>query len=232
MLDQNTDRMWYVIGAVIIGAAIILILNGTAPELFASVGETFKAKTEEVTGSVDKLTMTDGAMPNPYAKEARDLFQASPWDYDDFNYDGNTLLGFSDTGWDQYNAGERSIAIPDKNPDTGELITVVGRSAFSTTNFTGDFKAPLIQTIENLAFHGEGLIDGNMTGTFYAPNVEYIGANAFDNHALSGEFNAPKVTYIGSNAFQNAQFTGTPHMPKIKEVGYAAFEYSSFDVEG
>lgn len=76
MLDQNTDRMWYVIGAVIIGAAIILILNGTAPKLFASVADTFKAKTEDVTNVVDDIgnsaeskppgeenQLTDGAVP-------------------------------------------------------------------------------------------------------------------------------------------------------------------------
>lgn len=57
MLDQNTDRMWYVIGAVILGAAIILILNGTAPELFASVGDTFSTKTEEVTQIVDHMAV-------------------------------------------------------------------------------------------------------------------------------------------------------------------------------
>ncbi len=27
MLDQNTDRMWYVIGAIVIGAAIIFAAN-------------------------------------------------------------------------------------------------------------------------------------------------------------------------------------------------------------
>lgn len=63
MLDQNTDRMWYVIGAVIIGAAIILIINGTAPKLFASVAETFEEKTEEVTEGVEELTLTDGIGP-------------------------------------------------------------------------------------------------------------------------------------------------------------------------
>ena len=41
MLDQNTDRMWFVIGAVIVGAAIIFIANGTLPTLFASVKDTF-----------------------------------------------------------------------------------------------------------------------------------------------------------------------------------------------
>ena len=29
MLDQNTDRMWYVIGAVLVGAAIVLIIHGS-----------------------------------------------------------------------------------------------------------------------------------------------------------------------------------------------------------
>ncbi|MGH2082522.1 hypothetical protein [Aerococcus urinaeequi] len=41
MLDQNTDRMWFVIGAVIVGAAIIFIANGTMPQIFASVTDEF-----------------------------------------------------------------------------------------------------------------------------------------------------------------------------------------------
>lgn len=55
MLDQNTDRMWYVIGAVIIGAAIILILNGTVPQIFASVADTFEDKTEDVSGVISTI---------------------------------------------------------------------------------------------------------------------------------------------------------------------------------
>ena len=41
MLDQNTDRMWYVIGAVLIGAAIIFGANAMYPSAFASVGTMF-----------------------------------------------------------------------------------------------------------------------------------------------------------------------------------------------
>ena len=41
MLDQNTDRMWYVIGAVLIGAAIIFGMNTLMPEAFASVSDSF-----------------------------------------------------------------------------------------------------------------------------------------------------------------------------------------------
>lgn len=59
MLDQNTDRMWYVIGAVIVGAAIIFIMNGTAPELFASVTESFKGSSEDGTALIDEMSHRD-----------------------------------------------------------------------------------------------------------------------------------------------------------------------------
>lgn len=49
MLDQNTDRMWYVIGAVLIGAAIIFGMNTFMPSAFASVTNTF----DEVLGEVN-----------------------------------------------------------------------------------------------------------------------------------------------------------------------------------
>lgn len=41
MLDQNTDRMWYVIGAVLIGAALILGANTLFPGLMSSVSTSF-----------------------------------------------------------------------------------------------------------------------------------------------------------------------------------------------
>lgn len=55
MLDNNTDRMWYVIGAVIVGAALILVMNLSMPELFAAVGETFEEKTEDVLAVVEGI---------------------------------------------------------------------------------------------------------------------------------------------------------------------------------
>lgn len=53
MLDQNTDRLWYVIGAVLIGAAILLLVNGTAPELFASATDTMSNIVDDVTYHID-----------------------------------------------------------------------------------------------------------------------------------------------------------------------------------
>lgn len=57
MLDQNTDRMWYVIGALVVGAGIILLANKTIPQLFASVADTFKEKTDEVTTVMDDMEL-------------------------------------------------------------------------------------------------------------------------------------------------------------------------------
>lgn len=42
MLDQNTDRMWFVIGALVVGAGIILLANNMVPELFAKVTGSMK----------------------------------------------------------------------------------------------------------------------------------------------------------------------------------------------
>lgn len=53
MLDQNTDRMWYVIGAVIVGAAIIFLVNSSFPQLFASVGTTFERAAEDAMDVID-----------------------------------------------------------------------------------------------------------------------------------------------------------------------------------
>ena len=49
MLDQNTDRMWYVIGAVLIGAAIIFGMNTLMPNAFASVSGMFEDMTDNGT---------------------------------------------------------------------------------------------------------------------------------------------------------------------------------------
>ena len=41
MLDQNTDRMWFVIGALVVGAGIILLANKLFPTMFETITTTF-----------------------------------------------------------------------------------------------------------------------------------------------------------------------------------------------
>ena len=60
MLDQNTDRMWFVIGAVIVGAAIIFIANGTLPTLFASVSDSFEESAHKGTELIGEIHPMSG----------------------------------------------------------------------------------------------------------------------------------------------------------------------------
>ena len=55
MLDQNTDRMWYVIGALVVGAGIILLANKAMPEMFASVMDSFENVADESIGSIENI---------------------------------------------------------------------------------------------------------------------------------------------------------------------------------
>lgn len=57
MLDQNTDRMWYVIGAVVIGAGIIFLANGMfADTVFPAIKGFMEGLIGTATENVDKIT--------------------------------------------------------------------------------------------------------------------------------------------------------------------------------
>lgn len=54
MLDQNTDRMWYVIGALVVGAGIILLANKMLPEVFANTGKSFENIVGNTSAAIDE----------------------------------------------------------------------------------------------------------------------------------------------------------------------------------
>lgn len=60
MLDQNTDRMWFVIGALVVGAGIILLANKAMPEIFASVASSFEEVSDNATSSISDIKVLDG----------------------------------------------------------------------------------------------------------------------------------------------------------------------------
>lgn len=53
MLDQNTDRMWFVIGALVVGAGIILITNKLFPQMFSQVVNAFEKPLSSVDDALD-----------------------------------------------------------------------------------------------------------------------------------------------------------------------------------
>lgn len=59
MLDQNTDRMWFVIGALVVGAGIILLANKALPEIFANVTKSFETVTDNAIKDAAKLASAE-----------------------------------------------------------------------------------------------------------------------------------------------------------------------------
>ena len=59
MLDQNTDRMWYVIGAVLIGAAIILAANSLFPGMFENITNSFSELLGNATDKIGDAGFTE-----------------------------------------------------------------------------------------------------------------------------------------------------------------------------
>lgn len=63
MLDQNTDRMWFVIGAVLIGAGLIAAANILFPSLFADITKSFTDMLTKATGGLDKIEFNPNVTP-------------------------------------------------------------------------------------------------------------------------------------------------------------------------
>lgn len=57
MLDQNTDRMWFVIGALVVGAGIILLANSLFPQMFKNITNTFNGVVTSGTTEVGKISV-------------------------------------------------------------------------------------------------------------------------------------------------------------------------------
>jgi len=57
MLDQNTDRMWFVIGALVVGAGIILLASSLFPQMFKNITNTFNGVVTSGTTEVGKISV-------------------------------------------------------------------------------------------------------------------------------------------------------------------------------
>lgn len=114
MLDQNTDRMWYVIGAVLVGASIILLANKTMPQLFASVAGSFENLTNQTTDVIGEMHVNvNNLLANGYESVSNSDYMMKVYNFADTDItDGEwmrvTLKGElhpDKTGFALYNSG-------------------------------------------------------------------------------------------------------------------------------
>lgn len=199
MLDQNTDRMWFVIGALVVGAGIILLANKTMPEVFASVADSFEKATGKATDVVDDFDVF-GATPT--RSEFNGFTFYFPEDSGTWEYSGISQLS---SDYEYF-----SLAFPHKaatNPNAEVYIEDVFEKA--NTEYTVTYNAHR---------HGFGPIDyelyvGNTyVGTFNAGTVEktYSFTVTSPDNLEDGNHLSIRSTYdIGSNAFWLSQLSIT-----------------------
>lgn len=147
MLDQNTDRMWFVIGALVIGAGIILLINNTFPALFASTAKTFKGVTDPATDEIEK-----GLIVNPNL-----LKNTSPnWKHYTGGFNAKVV-----SGW---------VSLEEHNIRPGDQLTFSFDYDFGENYFKPRFmysNQPMETNDENeINFYGATLLTGSGHYTF------------------------------------------------------------------
>ncbi len=102
--------------------------------------------------------------------------QGSGWSYDDFEYDGTKVIGWSAKG-NLTKLTNKKLVVPNVNPETEALITEIGDLAFKSVPAEGIKSVELPETIE------------------------VIGTKAFAGNNLSKVTIPAKVTSIAKDAF-------------------------------
>ena len=126
------------------------------------------------------------------------------WTTEDFTYEGDTLLGFSEEGQEKLK-DHRFISFPELTP-SGQKLRRIGRAAFSK-----EFNDDKISIL----------------GIKLPESVEEIGATAFRNHGIK-DLDLSQVKVLGSGTFASNRDLETLTLSKdLKEIPNGCFSFSN-----
>lgn len=209
MLDQNTDRMWFVIGALVVGGGIILIANKTVPDAFANVLDRFEQVSDE---GVKVMTLF-----TPEVDENGDT-NAIFFKWDTVQAGGQDAVAI--TGYRYF--GPTEIAIPEKID--GKPVVSISNGAFSETQITKIQMPSTITFIDNNAFKASPI-----ESVTFSNNITEIGDNAFQYTNLK-EITLPnKLTTIGRQSFNNTPLEKVQFNEGLKTIKEEAFMYTNIE---
>ncbi|WP_297377198.1 Cna B-type domain-containing protein [uncultured Helcococcus sp.] len=125
------------------------------------------------------------------------------WRYEDFKYDRDALVGFSDIGIAKLNNGNRDLVLPGINPLNGQAIKSIRNSAFTKKDINYvDFSRLIdLEVIGANSFSGNNIKSINFAN---ATSLKIIEARAFENNELlSIDLSNTKIESIKNAAFAN-----------------------------
>ena len=140
----------------------------------------------------------------------------SGWQIKDFNYDGNEIKGFSNSGKAKIRANGGKIGCWPKVTDKGEPVKAIGKEAFPRNGITS-----LPDNWENITTIGDRAFAFNpITKLPEWGNVTDIGEAAFFINKITKLPEWGNVTTLGNGAFSRNKLTSLPEWgPNIASIG-------------
>ncbi len=155
-------------------------------------------------------------------KETLDI-EGQVWASEDFEYDGTTLVGFSETGETRFE-NDKDLIIPETNKE-GEPITAIGAEAFWKDAHTEDKdKIRLLMLPNTLEKIGTRAFAGNLIKSLKIPgSVKSIGEGAFLLNQMEDLVINEGLESIDKFAFRDNELTELTIPSSMKELGGRAF---------
>lgn len=164
------------------------------------VSKNIDATTEDVNNAISKLQN---------AIDRLEISENAYYTVADFNYEGNTITGFSESGKEKFKVN-KDVYLPDENAD-GTPIEIIGVRAFRMDDEYVEYGTDVVSSpygIKNLRL---------------PKGLKRIEEDAFRVNNL-GNVELPKtLEYIGNSAFNGNQLTEILIPDSVKELGLGAF---------
>ena len=225
MMEHNTDRLFWTLTSIIVGALLLTI----SVKAFPGVANTVTAPMSGITKQADKSTTnSDQAYKNAInsvnssqqtdqdaqakasAVEANTLnLKVTP------NGDGTGMLAGPANG-----TLSGTLNIPKYVKVNGQLtkITSIGFNAFNSNNLTS------VNIPNSITSIGDDAFNNNVISSATIPNsITYLGNAAFNNNKLTSVTIPNSITTIGNSTFNNNKLTSITIPNNITNIQDGAF---------
>lgn len=196
MMEHTTDRLFWTLTTIIIGALILTIGINAFPK--ATQGTL--APMSSVIHQADNVDKTANATGSQAANDAAD-----------FSADKANAVEASSLGFSTVNYNDHSVGISSYDGNHGSDITIP-----KYLKINGQIKQ--VSAIENVAFYNH-----HLTSVHIPDTVTYIGDAAFQSNNLTSISIPNSIKVITQSAFSSNQLTSIDLPNSITSIGKGAF---------
>lgn len=207
----------------------VVTLNKLAFRYCTNSGE----KVKLYTSNKEQLESTKTFIAeSDYHKTVYNNLVGTGWSYADFSFEGAKIVGWSEQG-QQTRLLNKKLVIPHINPETEEVITEIGDSAFKIpddeiTQLKDSVESPngmlSVEIPETVTKIGEKAFEYNsLTEVGFPEGLTEIGVSAFHGNQLNKVTLPDSVTAMGAGAFSENDITKIVLSNNIEKLEQGVF---------